>query len=217
MKYSTAAFTFALALLAANNDVADAGEFNLRGRGAINRRRARHLRNQDTTGDDALAADNRATPKVAADDIITEDTAIVEEESIKSEKEPKDDVETIVDADSMATTEEESIKSEKEPKETAEKAAKGEDDVETIVDADSITITEEESIKSHKGAMKKMKEEVETVVSEIENMAETAVEEIMGKKEKASSQSSDEEEVEELAVVDGVDGEGKVRNFISHF
>ena len=158
MKYSTAAFTFALALLAANNDVADAGEFNLRGRGAIKRRRARHLKNQDTTGDDALAADNRATPKVAADDIITEDTAIVEEESIKSEKEPKGD---------------------KEPK----------------------------------GAMKKMEEEVETIVTEIENMAETAVEEIMGKKEKASSQSSDEEEVEELAAVDAVEGEGKVRTF----
>ena len=86
MKYSTAAFTFALALLAANNDVADAGGFNLRGRGAINRRRARHLKgNQDTTGDDAL---NRATPTVAKEDdiIITDDTDIVGEESVTSVK-----------------------------------------------------------------------------------------------------------------------------------
>ena len=214
MKYSTAAFTFALALLAANNDVADAGEFNLRGRGAANRRRARHLKNRDTTGDDALAADNRATPKVVAEDIIiTEDNTIVEEESIKSEKEPKeakggDDVETTVDADTITTTEEESIKSEKEPK--------GEDDVDATVDADNMaaTVVEEKPDKSHKGAMKKMEEEVEAVVTEIENMAETAVEIITGKKEKASSQSSDEEEVEELAVMDSVEGEGKVRTCI---
>ena len=182
MKYSTAAFTFALALLAANNYVADAGEFNLRGRDAANRRRARHLKNRDTTGDDALAADNRATPKVA-DDMITEDAAVVEEKSIKSETEPS------------------------EPK-------KGEDDVETTVDADNMaaTVVEEKAAKSHKGAMEKMEEEVEAVVTEIENMAETAVEVMTGKKEKASSQSSDEEEeVEEPAVVDGVEGEGKVR------
>lgn len=153
MKYSTAAFTFALALLAANNDVADAGGFNLRGRGAINRRRARHLKgNQDTTGDDAIAADNRATPEVAADSIIAEDTDIVEEEAVESKK-------------------------------------------------------------SHEGAAEKMEAEVETIVTEIENMAEAAVEAITGEKEKGSSQSSDEEELDELAVVDGVEGEGKVRIF----
>ena len=209
MKYSTAAFTFALALLAANNDVADAGEFNLRGRDAANRRRARHLKNRDTTGDDALAADNRATPKVA-DDMITEDAAVVEEESIKSETEPsepkkgEDDVETTEGADA----EKDSIKSEQVPK------AKGGDDVETTVDADNMaaTVVEEKAAKAHKGAMEKMEEEVEAVVTEIENMAETAVEVMTGKKEKASSQSSDEEEeVEEPAVVDGVEGEGKVR------
>ena len=129
MKYSTAAFTFALALLAANNDVADAGGFNLRGRGAINRRRARHLKgNQDTTGDDAL---NRATPTVAKEDdiIITDDTDIVGEESVTSIKSEKGEETTVDGVDHEATTEEEKA-TKKSHKGAAEARADGDEEEE---------------------------------------------------------------------------------------
>ena len=89
MKYSTAAFTLALALLAANNDVADA-RVSLRGRKA-GHRRLRHLKNTDSTGDDAL---NRATPTVnttvTADFIINEDVT-------KKSKEKSGDEDAVVE------------------------------------------------------------------------------------------------------------------------
>ena len=145
MKYSTAAFTFALDLLAANNDVADAGGFNLRGRGAINRRRARHLKgNQDTTGDDAL---NRATPTVAKEEdiIITDDTDIVGEESvtsIKSEKSEKGEETTVDGVDHEATTEEE--KATKSHKGAAEVRADGDEEEEEASSQSSESSDEEE-------------------------------------------------------------------------
>ena len=157
MKYSAAAFTLALALLAANNDVADA-RVNLRGRKA-GHRRLRHLKNTDTTGDDAL---NRATPAVSttvtAAFIADEDrSAVIEEESVgKAAKVPKT----------------------KTPKETkAPKKEKSENVVEesTIVKED--TVTSQKSISSDDVGGETTEEESgkgKSHQAQIDNMADTA-------------------------------------------
>jgi hypothetical protein len=116
MKYSAAAFTLALALLAANNDVADA-RVNLRGRKA-GHRRLRHLKNTDTTGDDAL---NRAAPTVsttvAAADIIDEDGSTVEK-AAKESKKKKDDEDAVVEESTIV--EEDTVTSQKSVDDGAE-------------------------------------------------------------------------------------------------
>ena len=95
MKYSTAAFTLALALLAANNDVADA-RVNLRGQKA-GHRRLRHLKNTDSTGEDAV---NRATPTVST--TVTADF-IINEDVIKESKEKSDDEDAVVEEDTVTS------------------------------------------------------------------------------------------------------------------
>ena len=95
MKYSTAAFTLALALLAANNDVADA-RVSLRDRKA-GHRRLRHLKNTDSTGEDAV---NRATPTVST--TVTADF-IINEDVIKESKEKSDDEDAVVEEDTVTS------------------------------------------------------------------------------------------------------------------
>ena len=95
MKYSTAAFTLALALLAANNDVADA-RVSLRGHKA-GHRRLRHLKNTDSTGEDAV---NRATPTVST--TVTADF-IINEDVIKESKEKSDDEDAAVEEDTVTS------------------------------------------------------------------------------------------------------------------
>lgn len=157
MKYSAAAFTLALALLAANNDVADA-RVNLRGRKA-GHRRLRHLKNTDTTGDDAL---NRATPAVSttvtAAFIADEDrSAVIEEESVgKAAKVPKT----------------------KTPKETkAPKESKTKDVVEEITIVKEDTVTSQKSISSDDVSGETTEEESgkgKSHMAQIDNMADTA-------------------------------------------